>query len=97
MILRSGRAKSSLVPERRKRPGQVPMTTLGEVRFNGTGPIPPQYAKYEFDISRPSEAFYESNLEVLQRIAQRSIAITLEDPDFYLRYAPYLWLAAQRR
>ena len=47
MILRSGRVKPSFVPERRKRPGQAPMTTLGEIRFWGTGPLPPQYAKYE--------------------------------------------------
>ena len=42
MILRSGRVKPSFVPERRKRSGQVPMTTLGEIRFRGTGPLPAQ-------------------------------------------------------
>ena len=65
MILRSGRVKPSFVPERRKRSGQVPMTTLGEIRFRGTGPLPAQYAKYEFDISRPSEPFYSSDAERL--------------------------------
>ena len=65
MILRSGRVKPSFVPERRKRSGQVPMTMLGEIRFRGTGPLPAQYAKYEFDISRPSEPFYSSDAERL--------------------------------
>ena len=78
MILRSGRVKPSFAPERRKRPGQVPMTTLGEIRFRGTGPLPAQYAKYEFDISRPSEPFYSSDAERLGAM--------VADPDELMGY-----------
>eukprot|EP01046_Picozoa_sp_COSAG06_P084129 COSAG06_NODE_30973_length_529_cov_0.713953_1_plen_110_part_10 len=77
MILRSGRVKPSFVPERRKRPGQAPMTSLGEIRFRGTGPLPAQYAKYEFDISRSSEPFYSS-------VAERA------DPDELMSYLSLL-------